>query len=39
MKPPSAILGAVSVLLVSVAVEAVDTKLTLPPVLGSVKVV
>ena len=33
----SFILGDVKVLFVSVAVEAVDTKSTLPPVLGSVK--
>jgi len=33
----SLILGLVSVLFVSVAVEAVDTNLASPPVLGSVK--
>ena len=34
----SAIIGVVNVLFVSVAVEAVETKSTSPPVLGSVKV-
>ena len=38
MYPSSTIYGVVRVLFVSVAVEAVETKSTLPPVLGSVSV-